>query len=475
MTVKTKIVLGFVVSMAITLVIAIGCYLNAIRLTDAMEWSGHTREVIVGLQTIVNNAVDMETGQRGYTITGDETYLEPYNQGMAEIAKSVRAVRSLTVDNPSQQQRLDVLEPLTREQAGFMAETVAARRASGFASAQALIASGREKKLMDNIRRIVNDMIGEEERLLAIRTTAAQNSSAAMKVFGIISAVGGLLVVGLVGFAVNRSIKPLLATLFDTVCGQASAASEQEAAVTETMSTLEEITATTGQTIQKSNALGEVSTRTREEGQRGQEVLRQAVDAMALVRQKVGTIAEMNLALSEQTKQIGEITQVVSKLAQESKMLALNASIEAAKAGEVGKGFAVVATAVRSLAEQSEEATIQVQKILGDIRNATDRAVMATEEGAKQVDLGVRLVEQSGETIAILNDVIREAETASLQIVGAVRQEGAAIEQIAMAMSDIRKATAQFVNASELVVQQVTTTLGMEPMAGQRIGSRRLQ
>lgn len=86
------------------------------------------------------------------------------------------------------------------------------------------------------------------------------------------------------------------------------------------------------------------------------------------IRGKVNYIAKTILALSEQTQQIGEITEVVNGLAQQSKMLALNASIEAAKGGDAGKGFAVVADEVKDLAEQSQQSTAQVQNILLDIR-----------------------------------------------------------------------------------------------------------
>src|SRR6476469_7503410 len=137
---------------------------------------------------------------------------------------------------------------------------------------------------------------------------------------------------------------------------------------------------------------------------------------MKSVRDKVQIIAQTILDLSKQTQQIGEITSVVNNLAQQSKMLALNASIEAAKAGEAGKGFAVVATEVKNLAEQSEHSTAQVQKILEDIRHATEKAVMVTEEGTKGVDYGTQLIEQTGDIIRNLNDVISETTIASEQI-----------------------------------------------------------
>lgn len=450
MSVNLKLIMAFIVSLAIIFIIGIGSYINSIKLVDAANWSAHTRQVIAALERIQIDALDTETSARGFVITGVDQYLAPYQTGNEEIDKSIRSVQDLTVDNPIQQQRIEALIPLVREHASVLSSIISTRQKSGFADAQQIVASGTGKKLMDEIRRIIAAMSGEEERLLLIRTNEAQENASLMKIFAILTAVIGLSVVGVLGFTVTRTISSSLGTLVNSITNLSSGASEQLAAVTETMSTLEEIKATSGQTLVKSNALGEASTRTIDEARRGLEVVRRSTQSMASVREKVGTIAEMNLALSEQTKQIAEITQVVAKLAQESKMLSLNASIEAVKAGEAGKGFSVVATAIRNLAERSEEATVQVQNILADIRNATDRAVMATEEGAKQVDLAVQLVEQSGETIGALNEVIREAESATQQIAQAVRQENTAIEQIAYAMGDIRTSTGQFANASDM-------------------------
>jgi methyl-accepting chemotaxis protein len=179
----------------------------------------------------------------------------------------------------------------------------------------------------------------------------------------------------------------------------------------------------------------------------GLEAVEQSVLGMKSVREKVQMIAQTILDLSHQTQQVGEITAVVNNLAQQSKMLALNASIEAAKAGEAGKGFAVVAFEVKNLAEQSEQSTTQVQKILEDIRHATEKAVMVTEEGTKGVDYGTGLVEQTGGIIRNLNDVIHETTLASQQIEAAVRQESAGIEQITAGMNEINQVTSSFLDS----------------------------
>lgn len=247
----------------------------------------------------------------------------------------------------------------------------------------------------------------------------------------------------------------MLTEVKHSVDSQSAGAAEQASSINQITASLEEIEKSSTQTIEKAKALGEAAERTREKGKQGLDAVEQSVNGMRVVRDKVQTIAQTILELSNQTQQIGEITSVVNTLAQQSKMLALNASIEAAKAGEAGKGFAVVAVEVKNLAEQSEQSTSQVQKILEDIRRATEKAVIAMEEGSKGVDLGTNLVEQTGEIVRSLSDVIHETTIATQQIEAAIRQEGIGIEQITAGMNEINQVTSSSVES----VKQTTEAI----------------
>ncbi|MFY9261074.1 MAG: methyl-accepting chemotaxis protein [Gallionella sp.] len=247
-----------------------------------------------------------------------------------------------------------------------------------------------------------------------------------------------------------------------SINGQSSGASEQAAAVNETTAALDQISGMAAQTMEQVRRLGATADRSRQESEQGSVTVEEGIAVMTGILQRMDGIAQTILALSEQIQQIGEITGVVTNLAQQSKMLALNASIEAAKAGEAGKGFAVVAAEVRELAEQSQQSTAQVQKILRDIRHATDRAVMATEEGSKGVDAGMLSVQRSGEMMQKLRAVVLETATASHQISAVVKQQFMGLEQVTKAMKDINKVTTQFVSSTQ---QSQASSAGISKVA----------
>ena len=152
--------------------------------------------------------------------------------------------------------------------------------------------------------------------------------------------------------------------------------------------------------------------------------------------------------LSEQSQTIGMIIASVDDIAEQSNLLAVNAAIEAAKAGEHGRGFAVVAQEVKNLAEQSKQATNQVRSILSDIQRATNTAVMATEQAGKAVDDGSRQASKAGDSILSLARNIETAAEAASQISVSVQQQFAGVDQVTVAMESIKKASEQNVEGT---------------------------
>lgn len=136
--------------------------------------------------------------------------------------------------------------------------------------------------------------------------------------------------------------------------------------------------------------------------------VKENISMMITLKQKVQTIAELILELSDYVQQIGNTVGIVEDIAEQTNMLALNAAVEAARAGEHGKGFAVVAGEIRKLADESKQATTKISSLITDIEQATYSTVMATEEGTKEIESGVDLAHSIDSNIANLIQIMKE-------------------------------------------------------------------
>lgn len=223
----------------------------------------------------------------------------------------------------------------------------------------------------------------------------------------------------------------------------AANSAETSTSVTEISTTMEEVKQTTHVASEKATYVSDSAVQVREVSVEGEKATREAVSGMNRIKDEMSSLAESIVKLSGQTQRIGEIINTVGDLAEQSNLLAVNAAIEAAKAGEFGKGFAVVAQEIKSLADQSKTSTRQVATILNEIQQATSSAVMATERGSKAVESGVKLSETAGESITALSASIAESADATSQIAASGHQQLIGIDQLSTALESIREATQQ--------------------------------
>ena len=229
----------------------------------------------------------------------------------------------------------------------------------------------------------------------------------------------------------------------------ATSATETATSVTETTTTVEEVKQTAQVSSQKAKAVADSAQKSALISQAGRKSAEEMIESMKRIHQQMTSIADSMVRLSEQTQAIGQIIATVDDLAAQSNLLAVNAAIEAAKAGEQGKGFTVVAQEVKSLAEQSKQATAQVRTILNDIQKATSAAVMATEQGTKAVEAGVKQSAQASESIQTLTGSVMESAQSATQIAASSQQQLIGVDQVASAMESIKQATAQNVASAK--------------------------
>lgn len=213
---------------------------------------------------------------------------------------------------------------------------------------------------------------------------------------------------------------------------QAGGATQQASAVSEVSTTIEELGSTARQIALAAEQVAEASQRTLENLSEGQDAVDRSIQAMDRIRSRMQDVSSRVLNLGERSQQIGEIIDLINDLSDETHLLALNAAIEAAGAGEHGRRFAVVAAEVKSLANRALAAAKEVKGVIAEIQKATNSAVLAAEEGGKEVERGVELAHSAGQ---VMNEIVMVAE------------------RTAQSGSEISLATAQQQSASEQVVE----------------------
>ncbi|MHB1038435.1 MAG: HAMP domain-containing methyl-accepting chemotaxis protein [Pirellulales bacterium] len=237
-----------------------------------------------------------------------------------------------------------------------------------------------------------------------------------------------------------------------------SGAQETATAVTQTTATVEQVKQGAHLTSQKSKEVAESAKQGLQTAHTGRKATETVAEGMTRINVQMASIADTIMKLGEQSQAIGEIISTVDDIAEQSNLLAVNAAVEAAKAGDHGKGFAVVAQEIKTLAEQSKQATKQVRAILNEIQKATSAAVMATEQGSKAVDQGLKESLGANESIQALSATFTEAAQSAGQIAASTHEQLTGMDQVAQAMESIKEASQQNV-ASMVQLQAAARSL----------------
>ncbi len=237
-----------------------------------------------------------------------------------------------------------------------------------------------------------------------------------------------------------------------------SGAIQQDQEITNTSSAVEQLTVSMKQVSNNAEASAEAARRALDAAEQGNRSVRDTLEGMQRIRSSVQATAKRIKALGDRSLEISEIVNVINDITEQTNLLALNAAIEAARAGEAGRGFAVVADEVRKLAEHSRTATKDIAALIKAIQAETNDAVVVMEEGTREVEIGAKLADQAGRALDAISSVVRQSAELVQEISLASKQQVRGTEGVANAMqiiSNITRQTSQGARQTSRTVEQL--------------------
>jgi methyl-accepting chemotaxis protein len=466
-TVSKRLVVSFGLAALTLVVIAVASYRNTNRLIESNGWVTHTYQVQNGLADLLSELKDAETGQRGYIITGDDSYLAPYQSGIASVKSTFDEIRRLTADNPGQQRRLTNLSPLIDAKLAELKQSIDVRRNEGLDAATKLIVSNAGKTYMDQARAIIAAADHEEKDLLKMRTDDASASADSTMSIILWGGLLGTLAVAAIGWWITSSLSRQIGSAVGMVQSssselqaaanqQATGAKEQAAAMTEISTTITELLATSRQIAESAQRVAQNAEQTASAARSGHGTVDVTHESISGIRRQVDQIVSHMLELGKKSQEVGAVLDIVSELAEQTNILAINATIEAAGAGEAGKRFAVVADEIRKLADRVGGSTKEVRTLIDDVRSAVNTTVMATETGSKAVDAGTKQFSDVASAFKRIAGLVSTATDAAREIELSTKQQSTAVEQVNIAIASVTQASMETETSAGQTLQTVS-------------------
>jgi methyl-accepting chemotaxis protein len=462
-----KIALGFGLSLAILVGVGAVTYRTTDTLIENDHAVTHTHQVLEAMAHLLSVMKDAETGQRGFLLTGDEAYLEPYRAALGAVGPTLDDVRRLTGDNPRQQRQIEQAKAVIDSKLAELKETIDLRRNDGFDAALKVVVSGRGKHDMDELRRVVGEMDLEGRDLLKQRSDSAEASAEGAKTTIAVGVVLAFVFVVLAGYVITRSLSHQLTTAITGIRGssteleaaatqQAAGSKEQSAAATEVSTTIRQLLSTSRQIADSAQRVARVAEETAGGARGGDQTVQRAQDAILGIKRHVDLIVGHMLELGRKSQQAGGILEIINELAEQTNILAINASIEAAGAGDSGKRFSVVADEIRKLADRVGGSTKEIRVVIDDIRAAVNTTVMATEGGTKAVDAGATQFSDVTAAFKRIVDLASTTTDAAREIEISTKQQTSAVEQVNVAISNVAQATKETESSATQTLQTAT-------------------
>jgi len=467
-----KVALGFGVLFLMLLLIETVGYVSIARLWNNTNELRDNYAIIDRLSYLMSAMKDAETGQRGYLLTGDETYLGPYTAATSSIYKVTNQLRDMTADNPNQVRHLDQAVSLIQSKMAELGRTIDLRRKDGLDPALKVVETNQGRVAMDELRQVIAEMTNAERNLLHERQARVDFSTSLSETTIVIASLIALLLAGLIGWYIASSLTRQIgsaAALLQSSSGelqaaanqQVSGSTEQATAMNEIVTTISELLSTSRLIAENAQRVAEVARETSLTASRGDEKGQSTTQSFAGIKTKVDAVVVHVLELGKKSQQIGSITEMINELAEQTNILAINATIEAAGAGEWGKRFAVVADEIRKLADRVGVSSSEIRQLLDNIRASASATISATQDSSKLVDAGVREFAEVAVSFKQIAVLVSTASEAAREIELSTKQQASAVDQVRLGASSLVQTAHETETSSKQMLQTSSELAGL--------------
>ncbi|SEL23354.1 Methyl-accepting chemotaxis protein (MCP) signalling domain-containing protein [Roseateles sp. YR242] len=443
--------LGFVLSFTVLILIgavALQGIQQAGRNSQLVSQSHETLEATTGILSALKDA---ETGQRGFLLSGDENYLQPFKAGSQAVQRYLGDLERSPIGrgNP---ENIRTLRQLTADLLALHEQRIEMRRQKPLEEVLVKVRTGEGKRRMDQLRQILGDIETRTRQELTERSEETAAAEIFVTRVVILGTLVGLAVVIVAWLLLQRQLTGTVTQAASEVQSQATelettsdhhanTAGETATSVNEASASVHELLMASRQIALRAQQISDVAMRNGEMAHQGRAAVEAHSASVTSMQRQVDRVVQGIVGLGKKAQTIGGIVGLVEDLAEKTNILAINATIEAEAVGDHGQRFSVVADEIRQLADNMREASRDIRLQLDDVQGAANTTVMATEAGAKAVETSAA---GFGSILALLSEVgdrVVSARAAAAEIQVATQQQSAALEQLEMVFTTVAQSS----------------------------------